>query len=70
MPQQFARLPLSRAATASFPPDTNYGVKLQEKLRRFGVQSELVYPGAPDVKHSQVHNYLIDTLKAPAARKS
>jgi acetyl esterase/lipase len=49
---------------------SNYGVKLQEKLRRFGVQSELVYPGAPDVKHSQVHSYLIDTLKAPAARKS
>lgn len=46
----------------------NYGVKLQEKLRRLGVESELVFPGAPDVKHPQIADYLIDTLKAPAAK--
>jgi acetyl esterase/lipase len=46
----------------------NYGVKLQEKLRRLGVDSELVYPGAPDVKHAQIADYLIDTLKAPAVK--
>lgn len=46
----------------------NYGVKLQERLRATGVGSELVYPGAPDVKHAQIADYLIDTLKAPAAR--
>ena len=43
----------------------NFGVKLQEKLRTIGVPCELVYPGAPDVKHAQVHDYLIATLKAP-----
>jgi acetyl esterase/lipase len=44
----------------------NYGVKLQEKLREVGVANELVYPGAPDVKHAQIADYLIETLKAPA----
>jgi acetyl esterase/lipase len=47
----------------------NYGVKLQEKLRTLGVECELVYPGAPDVKHAQVPDYLIAKLKAPAAKK-
>ena len=45
---------------------SNYGVKLQEKLRATGLESELVYPGAPDVKHPQLVDYLIATLKAPA----
>ena len=47
----------------------NFGVKLQEKLRSVGVECELVYPGAPDVKHPQVHDYLIEKLQgaAPAA---
>ena len=44
----------------------NFGVKLQEELRRVGVACELVYPGAPDVKHSALHDYLIEQLKAPA----
>jgi hypothetical protein len=43
----------------------NFGVKLQEKLRAAGVECELVYPGAPDVKHRQESEYLIDKLKAP-----
>lgn len=42
----------------------NFGVKLQERLREVGVESELVYPGAPGVKHPQIHDYLIATLKA------
>ena len=42
----------------------NFGVKLQEKLRSVGVGCELVYPGAADVKHAQIHDYLIATLKA------
>jgi hypothetical protein len=46
----------------------NFGVKLQEKMRRVGVSSELVYPGAPDVKHPQVVDYLIAKLKEPAAQ--
>ena len=45
----------------------NFGVKLQEKLRSVGVESELVYPGAPDVRHADVHEYLIATLNAPMA---
>lgn len=42
----------------------NYGVKLQEKCKAIGVPCELVYPGAPDVKHAKVEDYLIATLKA------
>jgi hypothetical protein len=33
------------------------------------VETELVYPGAPGVKHPQIHDYLIEKLKTPAARK-
>jgi len=40
----------------------NYGVKLQERLREVGVECELVYPGAPGVKHPKVEDYLIDKL--------
>ena len=43
----------------------NFGVKLQEHLREVGVPCELVYPGAPDVKHPQWYEYLIEKLKAP-----
>ena len=42
----------------------NFGVKLQEKLKGLGVECELVYPGAPDVKHPTVSSYLLDKLKA------
>lgn len=48
----------------------NYGVKLQEKLQSLGLESELVYPGAPDVEHAQVHDYLIGKLKAPATKRN
>ncbi len=41
----------------------NFGLILQEKLRAVGVAHELVYPGAPDVKHAQMHDFLIATLK-------
>ncbi|MBL9188839.1 MAG: alpha/beta hydrolase [Opitutaceae bacterium] len=44
----------------------NFGVLLQEKLNATGVSNELVYPGAPGVKHPQMHDFLIATLKAPA----
>jgi len=47
----------------------NYGVKLQEKLRSVGVECELVYPGAPEVKHEQISLYLIDKLKGPAPKR-
>lgn len=42
----------------------NFGVKLQEKLRTIGGECELVYPGAPDVKHRRVEDFLIEQLKA------
>ena len=42
---------------------SNFGVKLQEKCRSVGVECELVYPGAPDVKHRDVTDYLVETLK-------
>lgn len=41
----------------------NYGVKLQEKLKSLGVECELVYPGATDVKHKSIDDYLIEKLK-------
>ena len=45
----------------------NFGVKLQEKLRAVGVTCELVYPGAPDVRHANVAEFLIATLRAPVS---
>jgi hypothetical protein len=42
----------------------NFGVKLQEKLQSVKVPCELVYPGAPDVKHAQIPDFLIETLQA------
>jgi len=41
----------------------NFGVKLQEKLKSLGVECELVYPGALNVKHSSMEAFLIETLK-------
>lgn len=43
---------------------SNFGVKLQEHCQKAGVACELVYPGAPDVKHATPADYLIATLKA------
>jgi acetyl esterase/lipase len=43
----------------------NFGVKLQEKLRSAGVESELVYPNAPGVKHKTAPEFLIERLKSP-----
>ena len=43
---------------------SNFGVKLQEKCKSVGVECELFYPGAPDVKHKTVQEYLIERLKA------
>jgi len=39
-----------------------FGVKLAERLQEAGVGCELVYPGAPGVKHATVLDYLIDVL--------
>lgn len=42
----------------------NFGLKLQEQLVRVGVDCELVYPAAPNVKHADSTEYLIAKLKA------
>jgi acetyl esterase/lipase len=42
---------------------TNFGVKLQERLKELNVDCELVYPGAPDVKHPSIALYLIEKLR-------
>jgi hypothetical protein len=41
----------------------NFGVKLQEKCRSAGVECQLVYPGAPDVKFPQAPDFLIAKLQ-------
>lgn len=41
----------------------NFGVKLQEKLNGLGVACELVYPGAPTVRHASIDAFLIEELK-------
>lgn len=46
----------------------NYGVKLQEKCQLLGVNCELVYPAAPDIKHESADGYLIESLKATPAK--
>ncbi len=46
----------------------NFGVKLQERCQEMGVQCELVYKGAPNVKHPRVEQYIIEKLNAPAAK--
>ena len=43
---------------------SNFGVKLQEHCNATGVNCELQYPGAPNVKHATPTDFLIATLKA------
>lgn len=47
---------------------SNFGVKLQEHCKANGLECELVYPGAPDVKHLSIQDYLIAKLKGPAKK--
>jgi len=46
----------------------NFGVKLQQHCQTAGVDCELVYPGAPDVKHATATEYLIWKLKAKPSK--
>lgn len=41
----------------------NFGVMLQKHCRRAGIPCELRYPGAPDVQHQTVTDYLIFKLR-------
>jgi acetyl esterase/lipase len=42
----------------------NFGVKLQERLRAAGVPCELAYPGAPEVAHPSIEDFLVARLTA------
>ncbi len=42
----------------------NFGVKFAEHLRAAGIEHELVYPGAKNVKHASMVAFLIEKLKA------
>lgn len=41
----------------------NYGVKFKEQCLSLGVPCELAFPGAPDLRHPSVPEFLIETLK-------
>ena len=43
----------------------NFGMGLQEKMRSTGVECQLVYPGATDVKYPKAEDFLIARLKQP-----
>jgi len=43
----------------------NFGVKLKERLDGLGVPCELVYPGAPEIRHPTVVDYLVEVLLKP-----
>lgn len=59
----FPIAPTDAKATQDPTHSPVFGVKLQERCKELGVPCELVYPGAPDVKHPTVTDYLIATLK-------
>lgn len=61
----YARAPAIGEVQQDPTHTANFGVKLQEELHRVGIACELVYPGAPDVKHAEPCVYLIETLKRP-----
>jgi len=48
----------------------NFGVKLQERCSEFGIETELVYPGAKGVVHQSTTDYLIAKLKYSRAQAS
>ncbi len=47
---------------------SNFGVKLEEKLKSVGVPCELYYPGAPGATHTSSQAYLLEKLKSPTQR--
>lgn len=55
--------PAMGKATRDPTHSSNYGVKLHEHLESLGVESELVYPGAPDVIHATIEECLVSRLK-------
>jgi arylsulfatase A-like enzyme len=47
----------------------NFGVKLKERLDAVGVDCELVYPNAPEVRHSTWTAAVIDMLRDPGEQE-
>jgi acetyl esterase/lipase len=47
----------------------NFGLKLQEKCRRVGVECYLAYPGAADLKYRNINEFLIAKLKGKGTEK-
>jgi acetyl esterase/lipase len=45
----------------------NFGVKLAERLAEEGVDCELVYPGAPNITHPTIADYLVNVLGTKAS---
>lgn len=58
----FPIAPADRKARRDPTHSPVFGVELQKRCRQLGVPCELVYPGAPDVTHASVTDYLISTL--------
>jgi acetyl esterase/lipase len=48
---------------ASPAHSANFGLGLAAKLQQLGIDHELVYPGAPNVRHPLIHEYLIAKLR-------
>lgn len=42
----------------------NYGLPLQEKCKSVGVECDLIWSGQENAKHTTVHTYLLEKLKA------
>ncbi len=42
---------------------SNFGVKLQEHCKSMGIECELVYPGAPGIRHKSPTEFLISKLR-------
>lgn len=64
----FAKAPNKKGKEKDPTHSAIFGIKLQEQCRELGVPCEVVYPGAPNVKHADVADYLIATLKPERSR--
>ena len=50
------------------PHSANFGVGLEEKLKRMGIEYELNYTGAKDIRHPDIFGFMLEKLK-PAPTK-
>lgn len=65
----FYKAPPSIGEAQKDPTHTaNFGVKLQERCVELGLECELMYPGASNVRYKSPTDYLIATLKSPAEK--